>query len=127
MKKVVFVDDSRSIIAVLELTVKDLVSKGQLQAKSFLNPAEFLQKAQNGEVDFDLLFVDINMPQMTGLELISRLKQDSRFRQKPILVLTTETSADMKSKGKALGVTGWITKPFQDQIILKAIKKILGV
>jgi len=127
MKNVAFVDDSKSILAVLELAVQDLSSAGIVSPKSYINPVEFLTDVTAGSYDFDLLFVDINMPQITGLELIAKLKAMPQFKQKPILVLTTETSADMKAKGKALGVTGWITKPFAEQTIIKAIKKVLGV
>ena len=52
------------------------------------------------------------MPNMDGLTLIGELRKLPQYASKPILVLTTERSDEMKAKGKAAGATGWIVKPF---------------
>lgn len=126
-KKVIFVDDSRTVLASVDLAVSDLVDEGIIEFSTFINPAEFLELVKKGDVSYDLLFTDINMPQMTGLELSKELKSLDNIRQKPILALTTENSAQMKQAGKDIGIAGWIVKPFSDQKIVMAIKKVLGV
>jgi len=127
MKKVLLVDDSRTIIATAEMAMEGLVNSGAISFETYLNPSELLEKLQSGEVDFDLLISDINMPQMNGLDLAQTLKNDARFKSKPILILTTESSAEMKTKGKAIGVTGWMLKPFTDDKLMKSVKMVLGI
>ena len=126
-KKVVLVDDSRTILATAEMALEEMVASGVIDFKGYLNPQEFLDEALAGTVDYDLLISDVNMPQMNGLDLSAALKQDGRFTNKPILILTTESSAEMKSKGKAIGVTGWMVKPFSDEKLVKSIKMVLGI
>ena len=126
-KRVVLVDDSKTILATAQMALEDLVADGAIEFQSYLNPAELLANLQSGAESFDLLISDINMPQMNGLELAREVKLDVRFRQKPILILTTESSADMKQKGKDIGVTGWMVKPFSDEKLVKSIKMVLGV
>jgi two-component system chemotaxis response regulator CheY len=126
-KRVVFVDDSRTVLASVEVALEDLSRAGIVSVQTFDSPVEFLNLVQSGEFDYDLMFVDINMPEMTGIELVGHVKQIEKYAQKPVLVLTTESSDEMKSEGKRLGVTGWVQKPFSDAKIVKAVQKVLGV
>lgn len=126
-KKVILVDDSKTIIATAQMALEPLVETGVIEVAAYLNPVEMLQDVQNGQTDYDLAICDINMPQMNGLDLAAQLKADPRFKNKPILMLTTESSAEMKAKGKAIGLTGWMVKPFSDEKLVKSIKMVLGV
>jgi two-component system chemotaxis response regulator CheY len=126
-KKVVFVDDSKAVLASVELAVEELVANGSISFDTYLNPVEFLEKVTSGNVDYDLLFTDINMPQMSGLELATKLKGVASLRQKPILALTTENSPEIKQAGKDIGIAGWVVKPFSNDKIVLAIKKVLGI
>lgn len=126
-KKVVFVDDSKTVLASVELAVEELVESGLIEFVSFNNPVEFLAEIEANKISYDLLFTDINMPQMTGLELAQKLKNIAHIRQKPILALTTENSADIKQLGKEIGIAGWVVKPFSNDKIVMAIKKVLGI
>ncbi len=126
-KRIVLVDDSKTILATAQMALEDLVESGVIEFKSYLNPTELLTNLQNGDENFDLLISDINMPQMNGLDLAREIKSNPSFKQKPILILTTESSADMKQRGKDIGVTGWMVKPFSDDKLVKSIKMVLGV
>jgi two-component system chemotaxis response regulator CheY len=74
-----------------------------------------------------MLISDINMPQLNGLDLSQRLKENPSFKNKPILILTTESSPEMKTRGKEIGVTGWLVKPFSSEKLVKAISMVLGL
>ncbi len=126
-KKVILVDDSKTILATAQMAVEELVASGVVEFKTYLNPEELLSNLKSGAESFDLLISDINMPQMNGLDLAREIKNDARFKQKPILILTTESSADMKQMGKDIGVTGWMVKPFSDEKLVKSIKMVLGI
>ncbi|MBB5021166.1 response regulator [Desulfurispira natronophila] len=126
-KNVILVDDSRTILASAELAVEELVDAGLIEFITYSNPQQLLDDLFAENISYDLLISDINMPQVSGLEVSAKLKQDPRFKSKPILILTTESSAQMKEKGKAIGVTGWMVKPFSDQKLVKSIKLVLGL
>ena len=126
-KRVILVDDSRAIIATAELALEGIISSGEIEFKSYLNPMELLGALQNGTENFDLLISDVNMPQLNGLDLARQIKADARYATKPIIILTTESSNEMKMTGKEIGVTGWMVKPFSDDKLVKSIKMILGV
>ena len=126
-KKIILVDDSKTILATAEMALEELVSSGVISLKTYLNPAELKDALLSGAEDYDLLISDVNMPQLNGLDLATELKQNASFKNKPILILTTESSADMKAKGKEIGVTGWLVKPFSDEKLVKAMKMVLGI
>ncbi|MDD2949814.1 MAG: response regulator, partial [Sulfuricurvum sp.] len=95
-KRVIIVDDSRAVIATAELALEQMIGSGVIEFKSYLNPAELLSALQAGSENFDLLISDVNMPQMNGLDLARAIKTDDRYKTKPIIILTTESSEQMK-------------------------------
>lgn len=126
-KTVILVDDSKTILATAQMALEELETLGTIFLKSYQNPSELLERLQDGSEDFDLLISDINMPQMSGLDLSATLKHNDRFKNKPILILTTESTPAMKERGKEIGVTGWMVKPFSDDKLVKAVKMVLGL
>ncbi len=75
--------------------------------------------------DIDMIFSDINMPIMGGIEMVSLIKQNSKFKFIPVVMLTTESDPQMKQKGKELGVKAWMLKPFNKQKFFTAVKKLM--
>ena len=126
-KKVIIVDDSRAVVATAELALDEMINSGVIEFKSYLNPMDLLEALQNGSENFDLLISDVNMPQLNGLDLARSIKADDRYKNKPIIILTTESSNEIKMIGKEIGVTGWMVKPFSDEKLVKSLKMILGV
>ena len=74
---------------------------------------------------FDLVLSDVNMPGMDGIELIRALRAEGTYRYTPILMLTTESSADRKRAGKEAGATGWIVKPFDPVQLVATMHRVL--
>lgn len=126
-KRVILVDDSKTILATAEMALEEMIGKGSIEFATYLNPAELLNNLLNEAEDYDLLISDINMAQMSGLDLSEQLKSHDKFKNRPILILTTESSPEMKARGKAIGVTGWMVKPFSDDKLVKAISMVLGL
>jgi two-component system chemotaxis response regulator CheY len=77
------------------------------------------------EATFDLVITDINMPNMDGFQLIAELRKLPVYQSTPIMTLTTEKTDEMKTKGKAVGATGWLVKPFLPDQLLKAVGIVL--
>ncbi|MFX8481498.1 response regulator, partial [Acinetobacter baumannii] len=72
--------------------------------------------------EVDVVITDINMPRLDGFGLIEQLREGSRHRDRPILVLTTESSEEKKARARAAGATGWIVKPFDPQKLVAAVR-----
>ena len=125
-KTVACVDDSATVHLSLEEAMADYINNGIIRRLEYTNPIEFLQDVKSGLI-YDLVIVDINMPQMNGLELAKELRQIPSVRVKPILALTTENSPEMKQKGRAAGLTGWISKPFSKEKLSMALKRVLRI
>ena len=66
------------------------------------------------------------MPKMDGFGLIESVRQTGKYSSVPILVLTTESSQDLKTRARLAGATGWIVKPFDDDDFVSVIHRVLG-
>jgi two-component system chemotaxis response regulator CheY len=74
----------------------------------------------------DVILSDINMPRLDGFGFIERIRADPGQAGVPILVLTTESAADLKDRASRLGATGWIVKPFDEAKLVAAIRRVSG-
>ena len=72
-----------------------------------------------------LVLSDINMPIMTGIEMLRSLRKLAQYKFTPIVLVTTESQPEKKQEGKAAGATGWIVKPFEPQQLLDVVTKVL--
>jgi two-component system chemotaxis response regulator CheY len=75
---------------------------------------------------FAVVVTDVNMPNMDGIELVQALRGLPAYRHVPLLLLTTEGSAERKTQGKNAGATGWLVKPFNPERLLAVVAKVLG-
>ncbi|HEX5544040.1 MAG TPA: response regulator [Nitrospira sp.] len=116
------------------LIVDDSPTMRQMVAFTLTNAGFTVVEAQDGKDavnkvagggKMDIVVTDLNMPEMDGIALIKELRKLSSFRFTPILMLTTESAAEKKQAGKEAGATGWIVKPFNPEILLKTIAKVL--
>jgi two-component system, chemotaxis family, chemotaxis protein CheY len=73
----------------------------------------------------DLIISDLNMPVMDGITFIKHARERDELKGVPILMLTTESQASMKEQGKAAGATGWLVKPFNPEMLMKVIAKVV--
>jgi len=74
----------------------------------------------------DVIITDINMPRMDGFGFIDAVRGQESHRATPILVLTTESGADLKMRARNAGATGWIVKPFDPAKLIQALNKVAG-
>jgi two-component system chemotaxis response regulator CheY len=61
---------------------------------------------------------------MDGIELIKALKATANAKYTPMLVITTESGDGLKAKGREAGASGWMTKPFSPDTLIKAVAKL---
>ncbi|PIF03662.1 MAG: response regulator [Arcobacter sp.] len=120
---ILYVDDSPTIREMIESSLMEL---GYMNIQGAEDGIEAL--ALTTEEEYDFIITDINMPNMDGLTLIQKLRNRLDYASTPIMVLTTEWSPQMKRKGREVGATSWIVKPFDTELlhnaILETIKKV---
>ena len=118
-KCILAVDDSPSIRQMVTFTLKnagyDIISASDGLAG--------LKEANSHRVD--LVLTDQNMPRMDGISLTRKLREAPQFKSTPILILTTESSDQMKQAGRAAGATGWLVKPFDPNKLIEVIQKVI--
>jgi two-component system chemotaxis response regulator CheY len=119
-KTILAVDDSASIRNMVSFTLK---SAGYDVIEA-VDGQDGLDKAKARKVS--LVLTDQNMPRMDGLTLVKSLRAMPDYKSAPILILTTESSDDMKARGRAAGATGWLVKPFDPPKLLEVVRKVLG-
>jgi two-component system chemotaxis response regulator CheY len=120
MARILIVDDSASMRNMVAATLQ---SAGH-QIKDAADGQQAFTIAKSDK--FDAVVTDLNMPVMNGIDLTRNLRTLPNYKYTPILLLTTESSAEKKSTGKTAGATGWLVKPFNPEKLLATIKKVLG-
>ena len=120
MSRILAVDDSPSMRQMVSFTLKS-AGFDVAEAEDGAVALELARKEK-----FSLVLIDINMPNMNGMELIRALRAVPDYKFTPLLMLTTEAATDKKQEGKAAGATGWIVKPFNPDQLIATIKRVLG-
>jgi two-component system, chemotaxis family, chemotaxis protein CheY len=121
---VLLVDDSSSIRAIIKKIIK----------MSGFDVGEFLDASDGQEAmavlrqnPVDIVLTDINMPNMNGLDLIARMKDNPDLAGIPVVVVSTEGSEKMMAEAMALGAVGYVKKPFVPEEIKNTLNRILEV
>jgi two-component system chemotaxis response regulator CheY len=114
------VDDSASI----RLTTRLALTNAGYKVTEAVDGADGLAKMKSGS--FDLIVTDLNMPNMDGLTMIRSLRKLPAYMGTPVIFLTTESDGELKQQAKDAGATGWLTKPFEPDMLVKITKKVLG-
>jgi len=116
------------------LIVDDSASMRQMVSFALTSAGYEVTQAEDGDIavncaqtrNFDAVITDVNMPNMDGITLIRTLRGLPGYRFAPLLMLTTESSLDKKSAGKAAGATGWLVKPFNPEQLVATVRKVLN-
>jgi two-component system, chemotaxis family, chemotaxis protein CheY len=118
-KTVLAIDDSLTIRELINFVLGNAGFKVVL-AEDGIEGLEQLSRCKP-----DIIITDVNMPRLDGLSFIERARgEGGQARSTPILVLTTESSAELKTRAKAAGATGWIVKPFNPVQLIEAIQRV---
>lgn len=119
MKKVLVVDDSQSI---------------RNEVSDALGPAGFnvLQAADASEAfaclakhqDISMVVLDVNMPGMSGIDVLERIQRERTDQVPPVLMLTTEAERSLVERAKKAGAKGWLLKPVKPQLLVSTVARL---
>ena len=121
MMRVLVVDDSSAIRAYVRAALEDDADTEVVEAASGFDALRALARGA-----FDLCVVDINMPNINGLELISFIRQSEAHRETPILAISTEGAERDRQRAISLGASAFIVKPFTADDITAAVRTWVG-
>lgn len=117
--KILAVDDSRTMRTMINLALTEAGFDVEL-AEDGIDGLEKLDGAEP-----DLVITDINMPRLDGFGVIEGIRAQQKYSYMPVLVLTTETGAELKQRARNAGATGWIVKPFDAEKLVSAINRLV--
>ncbi len=120
-KRVLFVEDSPTMRRIIANSLKKL---GVSQMEEAENGVDALEKLHSNE--FDLVLTDWNMPEMNGKELVEHIRNNDRFKNIPILMITTRGMEEDVLTAIKLGVNGYIVKPFTPDVLRKKMVELFS-
>jgi len=120
--RILIVEDSPTMRQLLVFALKRLKNADIVEAQDGMDG---LRKVTSDH--FDLALVDINMPVMDGLKLISLIRAEDSLRDMPIVVITTEGANEDRERALSLGANEYLTKPIQANKVLSVAKGLLKI
>jgi len=119
-KSILVVDDTRS----MRKMVATVLQGAGYSVEEAADGAEALEKAKCRV--YDLVVTDQNMPRMDGITLVRSLRRLAEYDAVALIVLSTETGAELKAQGRAAGATGWMAKPFDPSKMLDVVRQFIA-
>ena len=118
--RILIVEDSPTMRQLLVFALKRIKGAELVEAQDGMDG---LRKVTSDH--FDLALIDINMPVMDGLKLISLIRGEENLKQMPIVVITTEGANEDRERALSLGADEYLTKPIQANRVLSVAKSML--
>lgn len=119
-QRILIVEDSPTMRQLLVFALKRLKEVDIVEAQDGMDG---LRKVSSDH--FDLALIDINMPVMDGLKLISLIRGEDNLRAMPIIVITTEGAQEDRERAIALGANEYLAKPIQANRVLRLAQSLL--
>lgn len=123
--KILLVDDFEMIRSLLRQALKQLGHTDLTEAVDGVDAMEKIAKAQEEGKPFDLVFLDWNMPKMTGIEVVQKCKAEANFKQIPFIMITAEREQKSVVTALKAGVSDYVIKPFSPRQLASKIERIL--
>ena len=120
--QVLIVEDSPTMRQLLVFALRRLKDVEITEAQDGMDG---LRRVTNDH--FDIALIDINMPVMDGLKLISLIRGEESLKDIPIVVITTEGASEDRERAIALGANEYLTKPIQANKVLEVVRALLKV
>jgi two-component system chemotaxis response regulator CheY len=120
-RRILVVDDSPTLVKFVSYSLK---SSGY-EVVGACDGMDALEKVSHLASDIDLVITDLNMPNIDGYELIATLRQNDKFAEIPIIILSSEEGDEDKQKGEKVGATSYLVKPFKSSVLLAEVARLL--
>jgi two-component system chemotaxis response regulator CheY len=123
LERVLIVEDSSAMRAFVRATLEsEKLAKSVVEAASGFEALRVLPRTT-----FELALVDINMPDIHGLEVIKLIRSSPQHRGVPVIVISSEASPRDRERGLALGADTWLAKPFTPAQLVECVTKVAAL
>jgi len=119
-KRILLVDDERDLVDMVKMRLE----AGGFEVSTAFDGQEALDKARKEKPD--LIILDLMLPKMDGYKVCRMLKFDEKYKKIPIILFTARAQDNDKQLGTEVGADGYITKPFEPQVLLSKINELIG-
>jgi two-component system chemotaxis response regulator CheY len=119
--KILVVDDSKLM---REMIIACLRGVEGLQFNEAASGLEAIERLSLGT--FDLMFLDLNMPDIGGFEVVEFVRSQDTLKELPIIVVTTRGEEATRTRALALGASRFMTKPFNPEAVVSELRSLLG-
>ena len=119
--KLIVADDSRMVRGIVTRIVEPL----GYEVVAAGNGQEALNILESDEQNINLVLLDWNMPVLNGIDVIKKMRADSRLKSIPVLMVSTESEEDRIKQAMDAGAQGYLTKPFTPEQLTNAIRRAL--
>jgi two-component system chemotaxis response regulator CheY len=122
VQRILIVEDSATMRSLIATSLEDLDVPVQItEASSGFEALRYLPREA-----FDLVVTDINMPDINGLELVSFVKNNEKYKSIPLVIVSTEGSERDRDKGLGLGADAYLVKPFDPDALREVARELLA-
>lgn len=121
--KILVVDDFPTMRRIVKTLLKQNGFHNTMEADNGIHAFQLIES----ENDFELVVSDWNMPEMTGLELLKKVRSDARFKHLPFLMVTAEAEKENIIEAVKAGVSNYVVKPFTGQILKEKLEKVFSL
>ncbi len=123
MKRILIIEDSPTVIEVMKLMLKDM------NVKVFTAGSEFgmFQAIESFGKTVDLILMDITLKSENGLDLVSRLRENPRYLDLPVIVVTEHAKSDFVLRAKELQVRSFIRKPIEKAVFIQRLEEAIQI
>jgi two-component system chemotaxis response regulator CheY len=118
-KKILIVDDSKTV----RDQVRGILEGAGYQVEEAADGQEGLEQIRF-HADLAMAICDVQMPNLTGIAMIEKLKADGIIPSLPVIMLTTEAQLTLIARAKQAGARGWIVKPFKAEHVVATVNKL---
>ena len=124
MRTCFLIDDDEDDRDIFELALQQLGQNYKcVTSKSWSDALEILKK---DDVNPDCIFLDLNMPLVSGRECLIQIRKLAKFRQTPVVIYTTSSEQKDKEDVMQLGATSFVTKPNKISVLSNILKEVLN-
>lgn len=122
--KTIVIDDMLTMRKIITKMLKQIGFTNIQEADDGATAWPMIEEAHTNGEPFEFIVSDWNMPKMTGLELLERIRKDERFKKMPFLMITAEAEQSNVLKVVKAGVSNFVVKPFTPETLQQKIQKI---
>jgi two-component system chemotaxis response regulator CheY len=120
-KPILVVDDSGAVRSFVQATLE---ANEDVEVHAAPNGFEALRLLPR--TSYRLVIIDINMSEINGLELISMMRKNERYRATPLMVISSEPSGRGRERALALGASAYLEKPFSPEQLLETVRQLMA-